>query len=244
VIDYNAEADSYDASRGGDARAVAAAEAIERLLPETTRTLVDVACGTGIVTRRLHRPARAVLGLDRSAGMASMAAARLSQSLALGDATRLPIGTARVDAVVLIWLLHLLPDVSPVLAEAARVLRSGGVLITTVDKDEAAFHTHSDVAEATAGARSKYAPRATDQFDRVVGLAAEHGIRPVREERFVGIGQGRTPRQWSERIARGRFPWSRVAAPDEITEIRRNLAALPDQDAPRPDPVYRLISLA
>ena len=244
MIDYNAEADSYDASRGGEARAAAAAEAIERLLPVGMRTLVDVACGTGIVTKRLCSPGRVILGLDRSPGMVAMAASRLPRSLALADATRLPVGAARTDAVTMIWLLHLLPDAAPVLAEAARSLREGGVLVTTVDKDEAAFRVDSDVADVTAGVRSTYARAAADQFDHVVGLAAGHGMRPVGEERFVGVGQGRSPRQWSERIAEGRFPWSRQATPAEIGEVCRDLAALPAQDAPRPDPVYRLIALA
>ncbi|MEY9963458.1 ubiquinone/menaquinone biosynthesis C-methylase UbiE [Streptacidiphilus sp. MAP12-16] len=244
MIDYNAEADSYDASRGGEARAAAAAQAIERLLPVGMRTLVDVACGTGIVTRRLCRPGRVVLGLDRSPGMATMAVSRLPRSLALADATRLPVGTARTDAVTMIWLLHLLPDAAPVLAEAARALRGGGALVTTVDKDEAAFHVDSDIAGVTAEVRSKHAPAAADQFDQVVSLAAEHGMRPVGEVTFVGVGQGRSPRQWSERIAAGSFPWSRQAAPAELGEICRNLAALPAQDVPRPDPVYRLIALA
>jgi hypothetical protein len=119
VTDYCAEAATYDASRGGEARAAATAEAIERLLPAGARTLVDVACGTGIVTRRLRHPARAVLGLDRSPGMLELAAGRL-------------------------------PDAAPVLAEGAQVLRDGGVLVTTVDKDEAAFSVESDIAEVLA----------------------------------------------------------------------------------------------
>ncbi len=129
VLDYNHEADQYDATRGGEQRAAAAATAIEKLLAPTAsaapaaQTVLDVACGTGIVTRRLQRPNRRVLGVDRSSGMLHRAAQRLPGSVVLADASHLPIRTSSVDAVVIIWLLHLLnsgPDVEAVLAEAAR----------------------------------------------------------------------------------------------------------------------------
>lgn len=244
MIDYDGEAAGYDSSRGGEGRAAAAAAAVERLLPAGARTVLDVACGTGIVTRRLLRPGRTVLGLDRSTGMAALAARRLPGSLALGDATRLPVGTGRVDGVVLIWLLHLLPDAAPVLAEGARVLRDGGVLLTTVDKDEAAFGPDSDLAEVTAPLRRAYAPRAADTHHRVLELAARHGLGPTAEIRFAGVGQGRTVRAWRERIAARGFPWTRAATAEELARLCRELAALPDQDVPRPDPDYRLVALS
>jgi ubiquinone/menaquinone biosynthesis C-methylase UbiE len=244
VIDYNGEAATYDVSRGGEARAAATAEAVERLLPEGTHTLVDVACGTGIVTTRLRRPTRAVLGVDRSQGMMKLAYGRLPHGVVFGDATRLPVGSARVDAVVFIWLLHLLSDAAPVLAEAARVLRGGGVLVTTVDKNEAAFRVESDVVAVTAPLRRKYTPRAADSFDRVAELAAGHGLRPTAEAAFAGLGQGRSPRQWREQIIAGCFRWSREASPEETAGLCRELESLPDQDATRPDPLYRLVALA
>lgn len=244
MIDYDGEAEAYDVSRGGDARAAATAAAVERLLPQGTHTLVDVACGTGIVTTRLRRPTRAVLGVDRSQGMMERASRRLPSGLVFGDATRLPVGSARVDAVVFIWLLHLLPDAEPVLAEGARVLRAGGVLVTTVDKGEAAFSVESDVAAVTAPLRRKYAQRATDSFNRVAELAAGHGLRLAGETAFVGIGQGRNPRQWRERIRVGGFPWSQAASPEDVAGLCRDLESLPDQDAARPDPIYRLVALA
>jgi ubiquinone/menaquinone biosynthesis C-methylase UbiE len=244
VIDYDGEADGYDASRGGEARAAAAADAVERLLPKGARAVVDVACGTGIVTRRLRRPGREVLGVDRSRGMAAVASARLSNGVVLGDAMGLPIGSASVDAVVFIWLLHLLQDAAPALAEGARVLRAGGVVVTTVDKSEAAFRVESDVAAVTAPMRRAHASRAADRFERVVSIAAGHGLRPVGEATFPGIGQGRSPRQWRERILEGRFSWSVDADPAQVADVCGELASLPDQETARPDPIYRLIALS
>ena len=243
MIDYDRAAGTYDVSRGGEARAAAAAEAVERVLPENTRTLVDVGCGTGIVTARLRRPGRTVLGVDRSPGMLGLAAGRLPRGVVLGDAARLPVGSAGVDAVVFIWLLHLLPDAAPALAEGARILRGGGVLVTTVDKDAAAFTVDSDVAAVTAPLRRRYAPRAADSFGRAGGLAAGHGLRPAGETAFTGTGQGRSPRQWREAVLAGGLPWSRAASPAEVARLCRDLESLPEQEAARPDPLYRLVAL-
>jgi SAM-dependent methyltransferase len=243
MLDYDGEARLYDASRGGEARAAAAAEAVERLLPTGARTLVDVACGTGIVTRRLRAPGRTVLGADRSPGMLAMASGRLPNAVVTGDATRLPLRPGSVDAVVLIWLLHLLPDAAPLLAEAARVLRPGGVLITTVDKAAAAFRTGGDVAALVAPLLRTYEGTPTDRFDSVTELAARHGLRPAGDTAFSGAGQGLGPRHWRERIRAGRFAWTERADPARIDRLCRDLAELPDQESARPDPLYRLVAL-
>ncbi|NED21562.1 class I SAM-dependent methyltransferase, partial [Streptomyces sp. SID9913] len=78
MLDYDEEAERYDASRGGEPRAGAAADAVLALLPDTTRDLLDVACGTGIVTRRFAaRPGLRVTGVDLAPAMTRRAAARL-----------------------------------------------------------------------------------------------------------------------------------------------------------------------
>ena len=88
MLDYDREAARYDATRGGDARAQAAADAIETLLTgmgAARARIVDVGCGTGIVTVRLARPGRSVAGVERSGGMAAVAATRLPGQITLGD---------------------------------------------------------------------------------------------------------------------------------------------------------------
>lgn len=240
MIDYDREADGYDKSRGGEARATAAAAAIESLLPTGIRLLLDVACGTGVVTTRLYRPHRTVVGIDRSAGMITKAADRMPGRLALGDAAALPIGSGQVDAVLMIWLLHLVADAERMIAEAARVLGPAGLLITTVDKNEAPFMVASDIAELTAPLRRRHADARADGYGRVLAEAARHGLCPVAETTFAGFGQGCTPRQWIQRIRADVIPWARKSESDKLC---RALAALPGQDAPRADPVYRLVAL-
>lgn len=132
---YDAEAPVYDETRGGAARGRAAAEAVAELVP-VGGTLVDVAGGTGVVSRELARLGWSVLVLDASRGMLAVAAGRLPGRVAAGRAELLPLRDGSVDVVTVVWLLHLLdvPTADRVVAEAARVLRPGGCLVTTVDK--------------------------------------------------------------------------------------------------------------
>ncbi|MFF1837413.1 class I SAM-dependent methyltransferase [Streptomyces sp. NPDC058231] len=243
MIDYEGEAQDYDASRGGEPRARGAADVVELLLPQGPCMILDIACGTGIVTRRLLRSERAVVGVDRSPGMLSLAGQRVPGGVVRGDATRLPVASNGVDAVVIVWLLHLLPDPASVLVEAVRVLRPGGVLITTVDKDDAYFVEDSDIAQVTVDLRRQYAPRVPDHSARVLSWAAELGLGLAGQMVFPGTGQGRSPRRWREVIEAGHIPWCTRASPDQATDVCRRLAALPAQDAARPDPLYRPIAL-
>jgi SAM-dependent methyltransferase len=208
------------------------------LLPQTARVVVDVGCGSGIVTRRLAGRERLVIGVDRSAGMIRLASRRLLGRTLFGDGTDLPIRSGSVDVVLVIWVLHLLSDAEPVLAECARILRSGGVLITTVDKDEAPFRAPSDIADVTAAVRREVAPHAADRHDRILRLAAGQHLRPVGETDFVGIGQGRSPRQWRDHLAGGQVRWGQGAA-----GLCSALSSLPDQETARPDPIYHLVAL-
>ncbi|MFF1705988.1 methyltransferase domain-containing protein [Streptomyces sp. NPDC058252] len=232
MLDYDEEADEYDATRGGEPRAAAAADAVLGLVPESAHSLLDVACGTGIVTRRLvaGRPGLRVTGADAAHGMARRAAARLPGAVVRSDSRQLPFADRSFDAVSVIWLLHLLADAGTVVAEAARVLRPGGVLVTTVDK-AAAHHVDSDIDALTAPYCTE---RATDEAGLVTAYAADHGLLPSGTARFRGHGQGRTPRRLARYVRSGEI----YAAGG--TALAERIEALRDPDSPRPDPEFTL----
>ena len=238
MLDYDKEADAYDVSRGGEPRAAAAADAVLGLIPAQTRRLLDVACGTGIVTRRLAaaRPATRVWGADLTYGMARMAAVRLPGAVVLADGRALPFPDGVFDAVTSVWLLHLLDrpeDVRAVVAECARVLISGGVYVTTVDK-AAAHDVGSDIDAVLAPRPRRPAP---DAAPLVQSYAAAHLLTPAGQARFTGRGQGRSPRRTAADLRRGWF--TRLPPGDPLTErFAARLEALPDQELPRPDPVF------
>ncbi|MFF7450447.1 MULTISPECIES: methyltransferase domain-containing protein [unclassified Streptomyces] len=238
MLDYDKEADAYDVSRGGEPRAAAAADAVLGLVPDGARRLLDVACGTGIVTRRLARarPALRVAGADLTYGMARMAAARLPGAIVLADGRRLPFPDGTFDAVTSVWLLHLVDDADDarsIVAECARVLRPGGVYVTTVDK-AAAHDVGSDIDAVLAPRPRRPAP---DAASRVEAHAAAQGLVAAGRASFPG--RGRSPRRTAADLRRG---WFTLLPPgDPRTEdFAVRLEALPDQDRPRADPVFTL----
>ena len=239
MLDYDKEAERYDNSRGGEPRAAAAAEAVLGLLPPGRRRLLDGACGTGIVTGRLAaRHDLSVTGVDLAPGMARQAAARLPGSVVLADSRRLPFGGGRFDAVSSVWLLHLAwteQDVRTIVGECARVLRPGGVYVTTVDK-AAAHNVGSDI-DAVMASRPRRPAR--DEAALVESYALAHGLVPAGQARFTGHGQGRSPRRTVADLRRGWF----VSVPPGgalADGFAARLARLRDQDRPRPDPVFSL----
>jgi SAM-dependent methyltransferase len=240
MLDYDKEADVYDASRGGEPRAAAAAEAVLTLVPDGARELLDAACGTGIVTRRLTaaRTGLRVTGVDLTEAMVRRAAARLPGAVVRADSRQLPFPDEAFDAVTSVWLLHLLDDpedVRAVVGECARVLRPGGVWVTTVDK-AAAHDVGSDIDEVLAPR-----PRRTarDAADTVTGYAVSHGLAPAGQAEFTGHGQGRSPRSTVADLRRGWF--TRIPPGSPLAErLAARLAELPDQQRPRPDPVFAL----
>lgn len=169
---YDAEAEVYDESRGGEDRARAAAEAITRLVPASGR-LLDIAGGTGIVSGELAARGFDVFVSDLSRGMLTVAARRLPGRVLVASADRLPVLTGSCEVVAMVWLLHLLPIpvADAVLAEAARVVRSGGHVVTTVDKDLA----HGRVRRT-----------GSDAGERVTARAARLGLQWVGQESFSG----------------------------------------------------------
>jgi demethylmenaquinone methyltransferase/2-methoxy-6-polyprenyl-1,4-benzoquinol methylase len=96
------------------------------------QSAVDVACGTGALTRELAAaPGATVLGVDFSWEMVRRAAALAGPRTRylVGDALRLPLRDASVDVVTIAFGLRNLPEPGRGLREFRRVLRPGGRLV-------------------------------------------------------------------------------------------------------------------
>jgi demethylmenaquinone methyltransferase/2-methoxy-6-polyprenyl-1,4-benzoquinol methylase len=90
--------------------------------------VLDLAGGTGRASRGLARRGFAPVVVDASAGM--LARARDAGHEAVrGDAGALPLRDDAVDATVVVDALHHLPAPAGALAEAARVVAPGGVVV-------------------------------------------------------------------------------------------------------------------
>ncbi|MGW5055577.1 class I SAM-dependent methyltransferase [Actinokineospora sp. NPDC004072] len=88
---------------------------------------LDAGCGTGRYARMLAERGHRVIGVDSSPDM--LARARGADEFRLGDLHDLPVDDGAVDLVVCGLALVHVPDLRPVLAEFARVLRPGGDVV-------------------------------------------------------------------------------------------------------------------
>jgi ubiquinone/menaquinone biosynthesis C-methylase UbiE len=111
-------------------------EAVLRLLRRHEPCeLLDLGCGTGLLTRRICRahPNASVVGCDFSHGMLRRAAEHGHQAVWVqGDATRLPFGDARFDTIASTEAFHWFPDQRAALDECFRVLAPRGRLLVAL----------------------------------------------------------------------------------------------------------------
>jgi SAM-dependent methyltransferase len=89
--------------------------------------VVDVACGTGRHAAHLTGRGHEVIGFDLSAEMLALGSGRRAQA----DLLHLPLPDGCVDAAVCTLALTYVPDLVPALAELARVVQPGGIIITS-----------------------------------------------------------------------------------------------------------------
>jgi ubiquinone/menaquinone biosynthesis C-methylase UbiE len=101
---------------------------LARAVSGPVRTVLDLACGSGAMSRELAADGRRVIGVDISAAELAIAARRGPGPWVRGDIRRLPFRDGSVDAVTASLGLVVVPQLDQVLAEVARVLRPGGVL--------------------------------------------------------------------------------------------------------------------
>jgi SAM-dependent methyltransferase len=91
---------------------------------------LDAACGTGRHAAYLAAKGHSVIGVDGSANMLAVAKAKVpGADFCQGDLRALPVGNQEVDLVTISLALTHVPELAPVLAEFARVLRPGGHLV-------------------------------------------------------------------------------------------------------------------
>src|SRR3954471_2536855 len=182
-----------------------APDLLNRLATRSVSRVLEIAAGTGVVTRVLaaERPADVSIVatdlnqamLDRAAAVGTQRAVEWRQA----DAMKLPFADATFDAVVCQFGVMFFPDKAAAFSEARRVLRPGGVFI---------FNAWDRIEE------NEFADAVT---------AALAAVFPADPPRFLA----RTPHGYHDRgiIARDLAAAGFTGAPDIMTVAARSLAA-------------------
>jgi 2-polyprenyl-6-hydroxyphenyl methylase / 3-demethylubiquinone-9 3-methyltransferase len=145
----------------------------------TAPTLLDVACGGGLLAPHLAGLGYWHIGIDLSP-TALASAGEHGVTAVRGDVTRLPFRDEAFDVVVAGEILEHVTDLAGVIAEACRVLRVGGTLVI----DTIASTWWGRFSSITVGERMPAGPppRLHDgslfiDRDQLVAEAARHGVR-------------------------------------------------------------------
>lgn len=134
-----------------------AADLVQRLPKKPPGNVLEIACGTGIVTKRLREhldPSSKLVATDLSKAMLDYARSKLEEHKGIewheADALRLPFEANSFGAVVCGFGIMFVPDRLAALREARRVLTKGGIFLFDVwDAIEENTHalTNAEVIE-------------------------------------------------------------------------------------------------
>lgn len=151
--------------------------------PDAGRVL-DLACGSGPVSREVAGPGRTVIGLDLSADELELARERGPGPWVRGDARRLPFADESFDAVTSSVGLVVVQPLDDVVAEIRRVLKPGGVMAAIAPALRPLAPKDVRILSRVTGYL-----RTKPQFPGNVELAGftktitEHGMRKVEDAR-------------------------------------------------------------
>ena len=115
--------------------------ALESLLrPQKGERMLDLACGTGLVTRWLQRLGVETIGVDVSEGMLARARERGAQDYRRLDVTAPGHDLGRFDAVVCSMAFMDIAELGPLLKACVGLLAPGGRLVATMTHPCFNFH--------------------------------------------------------------------------------------------------------
>ncbi len=132
---FRANADEWDKLRSLHVDENVVERALLKYFPEHVDDLLDIGTGTGRMLQLFSGRVDRGVGVDTSQDMLAVARANLGTlgirncHVRLGDMYRLPMRDTVFDGVIIHQVLHYADDPARVIFEAARVLRSDGILI-------------------------------------------------------------------------------------------------------------------
>jgi ubiquinone/menaquinone biosynthesis C-methylase UbiE len=214
-----------------------AIEVAKRIDPSQVSVALEIAAGTGRVTRHIREriPVSAkLIASDISEEMLSEAKKKLSQldvDWQIIDAQQLPFEDNSIDLVVCCFGYMFVPDKAKAFAEAYRVLRPGGLLLfTTWDKLE-----HNAVSYTSRLVAEKYLKSPLpDSYNVAVSMndegmikyrLEEAGFKKMSIQKVEQLSVCPTAKEAATGLVEGGFVFKgiRESNPEWVGEIRKEL---------------------
>lgn len=205
----------------------------------TGQSVLDVACGTGVLTREVRRrtgPDVYVAGLDLNPGMIAVAKELCpTEDMRVGNAESMPFSGETFDAVVSQFgLMFMDRDKAP--GEMLRVLAPGGRLAVAVwdsVQNIPAYAAEEALIERCAGPRAAEplrAPFALGDREVLAEIFNKAGARSVNIETLKGVARFPSIRVMVEADLRGWLPLMGVTLTEqEIATILQEAEEVLDQ---------------
>jgi len=114
------------------------------LTKESTKRIIDLGCGTGLILAELNNIISVPIGIDFSMTALSFCKRRGLRDLACADVNNLPFENDSFDLVFALDLLEHIEDDEHLLREVWRICRRGGMLIATVPAHQYLWSEHDE----------------------------------------------------------------------------------------------------
>lgn len=193
------------------------------------QTVLDVACGTGIVARTVADrlgPTGRVVGVDLNDGMLAVARrVRPDLDWRRGDVARLPFADGSYDTVLCQMALMFFPDRVGALREMARVVRPDGVVAAAVPAalaDQPAYGPFVEMAARVAGPEAVSllgSYWACGDVDELRGSFAAAGLEVTDVLTHTGTARFASPEELAVTEVEG-SPLAGRLTPEAYAEIR------------------------
>ncbi len=228
-VGFDRAAEHYDRTRAGTLEGLR--QTIDLLVGELggRGRALEVGVGTGQLALPLHASGVSVVGLDLARPMMDKliekAGGRSPFPLVQGDATLMPFRSDAFGGAYLRWVLHVIPAWRDALTEMVRVVRPGGVLLTSLASwGGQRLEIRDRFAELT-GVSTQPPGLRWDDYDQLDEAAGALGLAcrdlpPIREMQRDGPGV------FIDGIADNAYSWTwQVEDPDVLSrtaaEVRR-----------------------